>query len=130
MSSYRSLSGTLDRGDCRSRRRSARRRVRQGRRGAPPWQRSAGRVGDLPRRPVLASFGRAMVRVWDSGAPLAVTLERLAADARRTRRARAEQKARAVGVRSAVPLALCFLPAFVLVGVVPLVAGAVSGLLR
>ncbi|MEQ7129070.1 type II secretion system F family protein [Actinopolymorpha sp. B11F2] len=96
------------------------------------------RLGSEPRaawatfiaEPVLASFGRAMVRVWDSGAPLAVTLERLAADARRTRRARAEQRARAVGVRSAVPLALCFLPAFVLVGVVPLVAGAVTGLLR
>jgi Flp pilus assembly protein TadB len=80
--------------------------------------------------PVLASFGRAMVRAWESGAPLAVTLERLALDARRTRRGKADQKARAVGVRSAVPLALCFLPAFVLVGVVPLVAGAVSGLVQ
>jgi Flp pilus assembly protein TadB len=80
--------------------------------------------------PVLAPFGRAMVRAWDSGAPLAVTLDRLATDARRSRRSRAEQKARAVGVRSAVPLGLCFLPAFVLVGVVPLVAGAVSGLLQ
>lgn len=80
--------------------------------------------------PVLAPFGRAMVRVWDSGAPLAATLDRLATDARRSRRAAAEQKARAVGVRSAVPLGLCFLPAFVLVGIVPLVAGAVGGLLR
>jgi Flp pilus assembly protein TadB len=78
----------------------------------------------------LAPFGRAMVRVWDSGAPLAETLDRLADDARRTRRAAADERARAVGVKAAAPLALCFLPAFVLVGIVPLVAGAVAGLLR
>ncbi|WP_020577096.1 type II secretion system F family protein [Actinopolymorpha alba] len=79
---------------------------------------------------VLAPFGRSMVRVWDTGAPLASTLERLADDARQSRRADADQRARAVGVKAAAPLGLCFLPAFVLVGVVPLVAGAVTGLLR
>jgi len=77
---------------------------------------------------VLAPFGRAMVRVWDSGASLAETLERLADDARRARRAAADRRARAVGVKAAAPLGLCFLPAFVLVGVVPLVAAAAAGL--
>lgn len=76
----------------------------------------------------LAPFGRGMVRVWDSGAPLADTLDRLADDARRARRTLAEQRARAVGVKAAAPLGLCFLPAFVLVGIVPLVAGAVGNL--
>ncbi|MET9023872.1 type II secretion system F family protein [Actinopolymorpha sp. NPDC004070] len=78
----------------------------------------------------LASFGRAMVRVWDSGAPLATTLDRLADDARATLRSRNDQRARTVGVHAAAPLGLCFLPAFVLVGIVPLVAGAVDTFLR
>ncbi|GAA5036643.1 type II secretion system F family protein [Actinopolymorpha pittospori] len=72
----------------------------------------------------LAAFGRAMVRVWDTGAPLAETLDRLAEDARAARRAETDRRARAVGVQAAAPLGLCFLPAFVLVGIVPLVAGA------
>ena len=41
-------------------------------------------------------------------------------------RRRRESRARAVGVKAAVPLGVCLLPAFVLVGVVPLVAGSVS----
>ena len=36
---------------------------------------------------------------------------------------------RQVEVKAAVPLGVCLLPSFVLVGVVPLVAGSVSGLL-
>ena len=35
-------------------------------------------------------------------------------------------QARALGVRSAGPLGLCFLPAFVLIGIVPLVIGLVD----
>lgn len=79
---------------------------------------------------VLAAFGRAMVRVWDTGAPLAETLDRLADDARAARRAETDRRARAVGVQAAAPLGLCFLPAFVLVGIVPLVAGALGALLN
>ena len=81
------------------------------------------------REAELAPFGRAMVRVWDTGSPLADALDRLADDARRRRRIEADRRARAVGVKAAAPLGLCFLPAFILVGVVPLVAGAVGGLL-
>jgi hypothetical protein len=33
-----------------------------------------------------------------------------------------------VGVKAAVPLGLCLLPAFVLIGIVPLVAGLMSTL--
>ncbi len=39
------------------------------------------------------------------------------------------RSARTVGVRSALPLMICFLPAFVLVGVVPIVVGLVGDLL-
>ncbi len=38
------------------------------------------------------------------------------------------QRARRVGVRAAVPLGLCLLPAFLLIGIVPVVAGLVSDL--
>jgi hypothetical protein len=37
--------------------------------------------------------------------------------------------ARAVAVRAAAPLGLCFLPAFVLLGVVPTVLGLARGVL-
>ena len=51
-------------------------------------------------------------------------MARLAEDLRRAARADVETRARAVGVKAAVPLGVCLLPAFVLVGVVPLVAGS------
>jgi Flp pilus assembly protein TadB len=79
--------------------------------------------------PALAPFARALIRTWDSGAPLADTLDHLANDARRTTRSRADRRARAVGVKAALPLGVCFLPAFLLIGVVPVVAGAIVGLL-
>ena len=40
----------------------------------------------------------------------------------------AEDAARRVGVRAAVPLGLCLLPAFLLIGIVPVVAGLVADL--
>jgi pilus assembly protein TadC len=48
-----------------------------------------------------------------------------AAAARERRRAALQQAARAVGVRSVLPLTTCFLPAFLLLGIVPTVASAV-----
>jgi Flp pilus assembly protein TadB len=85
---------------------------------------------DLADHPQLGGLGRALSRAVDSGASVADALARLAGDLRRQGRADAESRARAVGVRAAVPLGVCLLPAFVLVGVVPLVAGSVSVLLR
>jgi hypothetical protein len=43
-------------------------------------------------------------------------------------RARPEGLARGVEVRAAAPLGLCFLPAFVLLGVVPMVVGVFSAM--
>ena len=79
--------------------------------------------------PVLAPFGRAMVRSWDSGAPLSDTLDSLANERRQDLRAAATERARSVGVKAAAPLGLCFLPAFLLVGIVPVVIAAVSRVL-
>jgi pilus assembly protein TadC len=93
--------------------------------GADPvreWQR-------LVDDPVLGDLGAAMVRAHRSGAPLADTLTRVAADARRVRRTQVLTAARSMAVSSAAPLAVCFLPAFLLVGVVPTVIGGFTQLL-
>lgn len=81
---------------------------------------------DLAGHPQLGGLGRSLARATSSGASVADALQRLADDARRSTRADVETRARSVGVRAAVPLGVCLLPAFVLVGVVPLVAGSVS----
>lgn len=83
---------------------------------------------DLAADPGLAPLGRALARAERSGAPVAAVVERLADDLAETGRAEVEQRARTVGVRAAVPLGLCLLPAFLLLGIVPLVASLVSGL--
>jgi Flp pilus assembly protein TadB len=77
----------------------------------------------------LAPLARTMARALESGAPIVSGLGRLAEDTRRERRTDLQLRARSVGVKAAGPLALCFLPAFMLIGVVPTVAGAFSRLL-
>ena len=81
---------------------------------------------DLTGHPQLGGLGRALARAVESGASVADAMQRLSEDLRRTARSDVESRARAVGVKAAVPLGVCLLPAFVLVGVVPLVAGAVG----
>jgi Flp pilus assembly protein TadB len=83
---------------------------------------------DLSGHPQLGGLGRSISRAVETGASVAEAMQRLAEDLRRRSRAEVEAKARAVGVKAAVPLGLCLLPAFVLVGVVPLVAGSVTAL--
>jgi Flp pilus assembly protein TadB len=81
---------------------------------------------DLSRHPELGGLGRAVLRAVESGASVADAMLRLADDQRRRSQAAVEGRARAVGVKAALPLGVCLLPAFILVGVVPLVAGSVS----
>jgi Flp pilus assembly protein TadB len=81
---------------------------------------------DLARHPQLGGLGRSLARATQSGASVADAMQRLADDLRRAARADVENQARAVGVQAAIPLGLCLLPAFVLVGVVPLVAGSLG----
>ncbi len=76
--------------------------------------------------PVLAPLARAMAATGRAGTAPGPQLARLAADARDTARRQAQARARSLGARAAAPLGLCFLPAFVLVGIVPLVAGVAS----
>lgn len=84
---------------------------------------------------VLASGPAALRRAADrfaeserTGAALAPALATLAADCRRSVQLQRGHAVRRVGVLAAAPLGLCFLPAFVLVGVLPVVAGLVAGL--
>lgn len=79
---------------------------------------------DLGRHPQLGVLGRTLARSVESGASVAEAMTRLAEDLRRDGRARVEATARTVGVHAAVPLGVCLLPAFLLVGVVPLVVGS------
>ncbi|KAB2373982.1 type II secretion system F family protein [Actinomadura montaniterrae] len=83
----------------------------------------------LTDEPILAPLARTAVRAVSSGAALAPTLGRLARDQRRVARTAAAARARAAGVRALAPLGLCFLPAFVLLGVVPAIAGIASTIL-
>jgi Flp pilus assembly protein TadB len=70
----------------------------------------------------LAPLSRAMVRSLTSGSSVVQTVERLADELARESLARAEDAARRVGVSAAIPLGVCLLPAFLLLGVVPTVA--------
>lgn len=77
--------------------------------------------GRLEATAPLRPLARAMARAAVTGAPTASVLTALAAEERERTRAAAEAAARRVGVRAVGPLGVCFLPAFVLLGVVPVV---------
>jgi pilus assembly protein TadC len=82
----------------------------------------------MRQHPQLGPMARAVLRSMESGAPIADTLERLAVDSRGARAAALQRRARSVGVRAAGPLGICFLPAFMLVGIVPTVVGGFTHL--
>lgn len=82
----------------------------------------------LTADPALAPLGRALARAQSGGVPVATAVARLADDLARAARADVEDRARAVGVRAAAPLGLCLLPAFLLIGIVPLVGGLLRSL--
>jgi tight adherence protein C len=62
------------------------------------------------------------------GSPLAAGLDRLAGELRRAHQRRVEESARRVPVKLLFPLVLCVLPAFALLTVAPLIAGALRAL--
>jgi len=93
----------------------------------PRWR--AGPVTGPDTVDPLGPAARALCRAAEGGAPVATAVARLAADARAQARAQGEQRARRVGVLVVAPLGLCFLPAFVLLGVVPAVVGLAGPLL-
>ena len=96
--------------------------VSLGRPAASAW-------GTLGSEPALAPLVAAVARSARTGAPLADLLTLAAGDLRDQARAAARTEIRAASVRAVMPLGLCLLPAFALLGVAPLVGSLVSGLL-
>ncbi len=93
--------------------------------GAVPAEAWQGADPPPAHQPILD----ALARSGESGAPLSTQLARVAEDMRRERMRNVQVRARSAGVRAVAPLAACFLPAFVLVGVVPVVASLAGALL-
>lgn len=113
-------------------------------RAPPPWgeamaavvdraergERLVDALDELPARcGEVAHPLRAVLRAAaDDGADLPAALDRLAADTRDLRRRRAEEAARRLPVRLLFPLVACSLPAFALLSIVPILAGALRAL--
>jgi pilus assembly protein TadC len=79
---------------------------------------------------VLGPVARDLARAADAGTSVGGMLARHAESARAAAQAGAIARAKAVGVRTIVPVSVCYLPAFFLVGVVPVIAGVLTTLLR
>jgi Flp pilus assembly protein TadB len=90
------------------------------------------RLGAAPRQawegapPPVDALARTVVRAGESGSAVVPALHRLATDLRSTARSETEAAVRRAGVWVLAPLGLCFLPAFLCLGVVPLVLGIAS----
>ena len=80
--------------------------------------------------PALAPIGEAFRRSSASGAPLVRVLTGVARDLRRRHLLAVQSAARSAGVSAVVPLAACFLPAFLLLGVAPVVASLAWNLVQ
>lgn len=79
---------------------------------------------------VLLPLVRALARAERSGSSVVDVVEQLADELEREAGAAAEDRARRVGVAAAVPLGVCLLPAFLLIGIVPTVAGLLTEVTR
>jgi Flp pilus assembly protein TadB len=86
-----------------------------------------GRFGEIPG---AASLARCLERAGSTGAPAAEPVSRLADEMRAERASAAVARAQRAGVLITAPVGLCFLPAFLAVGVAPVVIGLATGLLR
>ncbi|MFP8904916.1 type II secretion system F family protein [Streptomyces atacamensis] len=84
------------------------------------------RLGELPG---AAGLARCLERAGTAGVPAVEPVGRLAAECRAQRARAATERARRAAVLVTGPLGLCFLPAFLLAGVVPVVIGLARSLL-
>lgn len=93
--------------------------------GSPPDQ----VFGPLIAEPSLSRVGRILMRSSESGSSLTHALLAAGSRMRSQRAAELDRRARAVGVKAVGPLGLCFLPAFMLLAVVPIVGSMVLEML-
>lgn len=84
----------------------------------------------LRRHPQLGRLAADLARSVDSGVVLTDLLRQHALDSRRSAEGLHEARAKRVGVSSVLPLMVCFLPAFFLIGVVPILGGVAERLLK
>ncbi|MFJ2025724.1 type II secretion system F family protein [Streptomyces sp. NPDC087897] len=96
--------------------------IRLGGEPAEAW----GRFAEIPGAGPLA---RCLYRAGSTGAPAAEPVARLAESMRAERAAAAVARAQRAGVLITAPVGLCFLPAFLAVGVAPVIIGLAGGLL-
>jgi pilus assembly protein TadC len=85
--------------------------------------------GSLRGDEVLGSVARDLARAADAGTATGALLARHAEAARSAAHAAALARAKAVGVQTIIPVSVCYLPAFFLLGVVPVIAGVLASLL-
>ncbi|MFD6885104.1 type II secretion system F family protein [Streptomyces sp. NPDC059957] len=85
-----------------------------------------GRLAEIPGARALAEC---LERSARTGAPAAEPVSRLASTLRADRARRAGARAQRAAVLVTAPVGLCFLPAFLALGVAPVVIGMASGLL-
>ncbi|PWS47026.1 hypothetical protein DKT74_05875, partial [Streptomyces sp. ZEA17I] len=74
-------------------------------------------------------LARCLHRAASTGAPAAEPVSRLAEAMRAERAGAAVARAQRAGVLITAPVGLCFLPAFLAVGVAPVIIGLAGGLL-
>ncbi len=84
---------------------------------------------DLAADQDLAPVARAVGRSAESGSRLASAFDRLAAERRSVLAASGLARAKSAGVVAMAPLGLCFLPAFVCLGIVPIVLSLATEML-
>lgn len=80
-------------------------------------------------QPAFADLARELSHAAGSGMALAPVLRHHALEAQRQAHGTAQARARKAGVNSVLPLMTCFLPAFILIGVVPIVGGVATRML-
>ncbi len=85
--------------------------------------------GSLRGDEVLGPVARDLARAADAGTATGALLARHAEAARSAAHAAALARAKAVGVQTIIPVSVCYLPAFFLLGVVPVIAGVLASLL-
>jgi pilus assembly protein TadC len=79
----------------------------------------------LRSHPQLGLPAEDLARAVESGTSMVEGLRHHARAAREARRGALQVRARAVGVRSVLPMMICFIPSFMLLGIVPAVVSAV-----
>lgn len=78
---------------------------------------------------VWGAAGRALTLAGMAGVPPSALIRRAAADLRRDEAARLEAASARLGVHIVLPLGLCFLPAFALLTVVPVISSLATGII-